>query len=249
MTFNLAVILFMFFFSAGYCTARLMNMNISIICFMFAASLPLLSFVVTTNGAVVCAGSAIAGFAFSRLKQSGNVPEPINWMMRGFGFREWFSSFRWPPFFDFGATKRQKQEFAEAIAEALKAKMQYEEARRRADEERYHYEQAREHAEREANKGGAGGKSRQDKKEEWNRQNEKQDKGNTSKESDDSSESLPLREKYLVVLGLAPYRTYTKEQIKKAYRRQSMKHHPDRGGSHEQFVVLQEAYDYLYKNA
>lgn len=46
------------------------------------------------------------------------------------------------------------------------------------------------------------------------------------------------------ILGVNP--NASKEDIKKAYRKLSMKHHPDReGGDEEQFKKLQEAYDFL----
>ena len=35
------------------------------------------------------------------------------------------------------------------------------------------------------------------------------------------------------------------EEIKTAYRRLAMKHHPDRGGDPEEFKKIQSAYDYL----
>lgn len=35
------------------------------------------------------------------------------------------------------------------------------------------------------------------------------------------------------------------DQIKKAYRRKAMKHHPDRGGKREEFLAIQLAYDTL----
>lgn len=41
--------------------------------------------------------------------------------------------------------------------------------------------------------------------------------------------------------------TATQEEIKTAYRRMAMKHHPDRGGSPEKFQRIQEAYKQLLK--
>jgi len=48
---------------------------------------------------------------------------------------------------------------------------------------------------------------------------------------------------YYKILGLD--RSASADDIKKAYRKQAMKHHPDRGGDESQFTVLQEAYDVL----
>lgn len=48
---------------------------------------------------------------------------------------------------------------------------------------------------------------------------------------------------YYQILGVD--RNATQEDIKKAYRKLAMKHHPDRGGSQEDFQKIQEAYSIL----
>jgi curved DNA-binding protein len=48
---------------------------------------------------------------------------------------------------------------------------------------------------------------------------------------------------YYSILGVN--RNATPEEIKKAYRKQAMQHHPDRGGDQEQFKRITEAYDIL----
>lgn len=48
---------------------------------------------------------------------------------------------------------------------------------------------------------------------------------------------------YYTILGVP--RTATPEEIKKAYKRKSMQHHPDRGGSQDEFVKVQQAYEVL----
>jgi hypothetical protein len=45
----------------------------------------------------------------------------------------------------------------------------------------------------------------------------------------------------LLLLGLAP--PYTDQDVKQAYKRLARTAHPDAGGSHEQFIKLQTAYD------
>jgi len=47
------------------------------------------------------------------------------------------------------------------------------------------------------------------------------------------------------VLGVPP--TATQEEIKAAYRRLAMKHHPDRGGSADEFQKIKTAYEQLMK--
>lgn len=48
---------------------------------------------------------------------------------------------------------------------------------------------------------------------------------------------------YYSILGVA--KDATDDEIKKAYRKLAMKHHPDRGGSQEEFQKIQEAYSTL----
>ena len=54
-------------------------------------------------------------------------------------------------------------------------------------------------------------------------------------------------EKYYRILGLDPNGTYTKADIKRAYRKQALKTHPDTGGSAEAFRKVGEAYEWLMK--
>ena len=48
---------------------------------------------------------------------------------------------------------------------------------------------------------------------------------------------------YYELLGVQP--NATPNEIKKAYRKLAMKHHPDKGGDVEQFKKIQTAYDTL----
>lgn len=47
------------------------------------------------------------------------------------------------------------------------------------------------------------------------------------------------------LLGLSPGASH--EEIKAAYRRMAMKHHPDRGGSQDKFQEIKVAYEQLMK--
>ena len=46
---------------------------------------------------------------------------------------------------------------------------------------------------------------------------------------------------YYSTLGVA--RNASPEDLKKAYKKASMQHHPDRGGDSNEFVKIQEAYE------
>ena len=50
---------------------------------------------------------------------------------------------------------------------------------------------------------------------------------------------------YLIVLGLDPTGSYSSEEIRKAYRSQVKKAHPDAGGSAEAFRKVREAWEGL----
>lgn len=51
---------------------------------------------------------------------------------------------------------------------------------------------------------------------------------------------------YATVLGISP--NSTKREIKAAYRKLVIIHHPDRGGKTEDFIKIQKAYEYLINN-
>ena len=46
---------------------------------------------------------------------------------------------------------------------------------------------------------------------------------------------------YYSTLGVSS--NATPQEIKKAYKKASMQHHPDRGGNSNEFVKIQEAYE------
>jgi DnaJ domain len=50
-----------------------------------------------------------------------------------------------------------------------------------------------------------------------------------------------VRPEFMILLGLLP--PYSTDDVHKAYKARALKAHPDRGGSKEQFVKLQEAYE------
>jgi curved DNA-binding protein CbpA len=56
-------------------------------------------------------------------------------------------------------------------------------------------------------------------------------------------------DRHLEVLGLKPGRTYSPDEIKKAFRKASMKAHSDKGGSDEAMRAVLAARDALIKKS
>lgn len=54
-----------------------------------------------------------------------------------------------------------------------------------------------------------------------------------------------LRDKHLRALGLKPGRSYSSDEIKRAFRRKVMKVHPDAGGSQAELIEVVSAYEWL----
>ena len=54
-----------------------------------------------------------------------------------------------------------------------------------------------------------------------------------------------MKRDYYDVLGLVNKRDATEDELKKAYRKLAMDHHPDRGGDEEKFKEIKEAYEVL----
>lgn len=55
-----------------------------------------------------------------------------------------------------------------------------------------------------------------------------------------------VKAEYFKVLGIST--NSTKQEIKNAYRKLIIVHHPDKGGDAKQFIRIQEAYNYLINN-
>jgi len=56
-------------------------------------------------------------------------------------------------------------------------------------------------------------------------------------------------EKYLKSMGLSldEYENMSADDLSKYFKQQALKKHPDRGGSHEEFIILQNAYEMLLR--
>lgn len=68
-------------------------------------------------------------------------------------------------------------------------------------------------------------------------------KNNQKKNNDEKkSQNYPHTKPYLVILGFTSNCSPDKNELKKAYKKLSLKHHPDRGGCSEKFKILKQAY-------
>ncbi len=88
-------------------------------------------------------------------------------------------------------------------------------------------------------------------KQKKNSQSQKQQSSNQSKQKASSSYQSP-KAKYLKILGLDPNREYSFQEIKKAYRKQASKYHPDKHHGkpnyremEEKFKEVNEAFEVL----
>ena len=101
-------------------------------------------------------------------------------------------------------------------------------------------------------------------KEQQKQQSEKKGKSENKEQSSKSSGSSQqnsddyIKSRYLEILGLDPNKTHNYADIKKAYRRQSMKFHPDRHQTkgkekvkemNERFKGIKRAFDWLALNS
>lgn len=140
-----------------------------------------------------------------------------------------------------------RRKYEQAEREANKAKQDYERERRRQQSEQYRQSQQQQKKKsssgsKQQSSAGAGSQRRQQSHTEQNR----------SKPSNESTKS-----QYLRILGLDPNGSYSYAEIKKAYRRQASKYHPDKHSGksesfikemNERFKEIQKAYEWLSLN-
>jgi len=72
-------------------------------------------------------------------------------------------------------------------------------------------------------------------------QEQKQDSSNQSKQKTSSTYESP-KAKYLKILGLDPNREYSFQEIKKAYRKQASKYHPDKHHGKPNYREMEERF-------
>ena len=134
-------------------------------------------------------------------------------------------------------------------AEVEELRRQYEQARREANQERQ--EQERQRREQES-KHYRKSQQKRERKSSSHQESGKQHRQQQSNQKSSTQEST--RQRYLRILGLDPNGNYSFKEIKKAYRRQASKYHPDkhhyRGDTvwkemNEKYRLIKEAFEAL----
>jgi len=152
------------------------------------------------------------------------------------------------------------------LINAVRYKSAYEDIRRKeaeVEELRKKYEQARKTENQQKQKQEYERRKQQSKdyrnqqKQEQSKSSE-QGKSNKSSSSNRQHSSGSTKNRYLEILNLDPHQTYKYQDIKKAYRRQAAKYHPDKHYTkgeevvqemNEKFKGIKEAYEWLALNA
>lgn len=144
---------------------------------------------------------------------------------------------------------------------AIRYKDAWEDIKRKeaeVEELRKKYEQARAEANREKQEQARRNRQEQSQnyRQKQSEQKQKNENTNSSRRTNQKSSSSyeSPRDRYLKILGLEPSKEYSFTEIKKAYRRQASKYHPDKhhGKSsykemEERFKKVQEAFERLSK--
>ncbi len=112
---------------------------------------------------------------------------------------------------------RRKEEEVENL------RRQYEEAQRRSNQNQYREEQQRRQEQSQQHR-----KSQENQEQRKEESSQKHKKKQQKSQSSTNSGSTSTRSRYLVILGLDPEKQYDYKEIKKAYRRQANKYHPDK---------------------
>jgi DnaJ domain len=124
---------------------------------------------------------------------------------------------------------RKREAELEELERQLRQKAREQSKNQQSDEQRKWREQARARQQQGAgSSSGGGGSERQSRQE----------------RPSGASESSP-RGQYLKVMGLDPSKNYSKDELKKAYRRRAKETHPDTGGSDAAFRKVSVAYEWL----
>ena len=137
--------------------------------------------------------------------------------------------------------------YGRAFEEIRRKEEDLEERERRFKEKQeQYYRNSQEQSQTQGKRWQQGKKEKQEKQGKRNKQSSgSEQKQSSQAKASNSSESK--KDICLKILGLDVNKNYTSDELKRAFRRQARKCHPDTGGSNEAFVELVEAYEYLGK--
>lgn len=114
--------------------------------------------------------------------------------------------------------KRKEEEVEEL-------RRQYEEAQRRSNQNQYREEQQRR---QEQSQQYRKSQENQEQRKEDSSQQKQEKQQNHQSHQNSSSGSTSTRNRYLMILGLEPDKQYSYKELKRAYRRQANRYHPDK---------------------
>lgn len=155
---------------------------------------------------------------------------------------------------EFDELKRKQKEAEDAKAQYERAheetkneQRRYEEKRRQRSQREYRSQQKKQSS---GSSSGGRGRSSGSSSDDRRRSSGSSDnayQNNNNSQSSATGKAKERRQKYLKIMGLDPNGSFSKSALKKQYRKQRFKAHPDQGGSKEAFVALTKAYEELLK--
>jgi hypothetical protein len=147
-------------------------------------------------------------------------------------------AFRYRSAFEDIRRREEELEARERAFRAEQARRQHEQGKESESQTRWREEAKRERAKPPPPGGGRGEDSRASQ--------QKTAKPETPKTAPPPND---IRAQHLKTLGLDPRKSYAKTELKTAFRKATMKAHPDTGGSSEAMRQVLAAYDWLLKNS
>jgi len=153
-------------------------------------------------------------------------------------------AFRYRSAFEDIRRREEELEARERAFRAEQARRQHEQGKESESQTRWREEAKRERTKPTPPGGGRG---------EDSAANDSRGTGQQKTAKPDAPKTAPppndLRAQHLKTLGLDPRKSYAKTELKTAFRKATMKAHPDTGGSSEAMRQVLAAYDWLLKNS
>lgn len=234
--------LFLAFLLAVYFTGKFvgkLTVRPNIWKFLLLCYLGLFLFPNLRNAGPIIGGIFLLGFFSAHIR---SIPSILSWAG---GIGDFFFALRYRRAFE--DIRRREQELEEELRRARaqgrgtqqgesEAQQQW-----RREQEQQRTRKAEEASRQKQDKASAGSKAQEKSRQgDGQKRNEQTSgTGRTTSPPDD------LRAKHLRTLGLDPRKTWNPDEVKAAYRRSAKRSHPDAGGMAENFIAVQNAWEWL----